>query len=387
VVTSAGEDPGFVEIASADSGTVILSWLRNIRTFSSPRHVRARKFDATGAGVWGSHVVVYDAFSVPIGYAPKIRADGAGGAWLWWHRSDGAFFDSFVQHLDATGAELFPHLGVTVSTTAGMHHLDPALAIAPDDGLPVVFWNERNSMQSQWGLAAQKLAADGSRLWGAGGATLLPVSPTFVSFPRTIGVEDGAIVVWQDNPAATDRLAALRIDGSGATAWGPIDVATAASDKSRYPVAADPRGVLRVVWEDNRAGSPDVYAQNVNPDGTLGLPAVPGTVPPTLRVAKSTLVAGDLLVSWTASCSHAAVDYGIYEGPLGTFDGHGMLDCADAGFDRTESITPSAGGRYYLVVPLGLTDEGSYGVDSQGAERPPAAAACRPDQLVAACPF
>lgn len=39
-------------------------------------------------------------------------------------------------------------------------------------------------------------------------------------------------------------------------------------------------------------------------------------------------------------------------------------------------MTPGAGSRYYLVVRLGTTSEGSYGKDSDGAERPPFTAAC-----------
>jgi hypothetical protein len=386
VVVSAGEDPGFVDLAAADNGTVILSWLRNIRSFSSPRHLRARKFDATGAPVWPSFVNVYDAFSLPLGYAPKIRADGAGGAWLWWHRSDGSTFNSFVQHLDAAGTELYPHLGVEVSTTPGMYHIDPALAIAPDTGLPIIFWNERNSTQSQWGIYAQKLDASGVRQWGAGGVVLIPVSTVPRSFPRAAGYADGAIAVLEETPS-TDRLIALRVDGSGAPVWAsPIVVSSAASGKARYPIAADAAGVVRVVWEDDRAGSVDVYGQNLNPDGTLGLPGTAGDVGPTLRLAKSLAVPGDLDLSWGTGCGPGAVDYAIYEGTIGAFTSHAILDCSDDGADRTERITPS-GSAYYFVVPLGAGNEGSYGTDSAGAERPPASPACAATQVTADCPF
>ena len=38
--------------------------------------------------------------------------------------------------------------------------------------------------------------------------------------------------------------------------------------------------------------------------------------------------------------------------------------------DLVEDITPQAASSYYLVVPLGVATEGSYGVASNGAERP-----------------
>jgi hypothetical protein len=49
---------------------------------------------------------------------------------------------------------------------------------------------------------------------------------------------------------------------------------------------------------------------------------------------------------------------------------------------------PGDGDRYYLVVPVatGLAEEGSYGTDSAGVERPPGTTACAPQQNLAACP-
>ena len=49
--------------------------------------------------------------------------------------------------------------------------------------------------------------------------------------------------------------------------------------------------------------------------------------------------------------------------------GHQAITCTDTGADRTEEVTPAAGNTYYLVVPVGATSEGSYGIDHSG-ERP-----------------
>ncbi len=64
----------------------------------------------------------------------------------------------------------------------------------------------------------------------------------------------------------------VRVDGSGNTVWAnpPLTVSSAPSGKGRLPVAATPDGSVVLVWEDQRNGAPDVYGQNVNPDGTLG---------------------------------------------------------------------------------------------------------------------
>ena len=110
---------------------------------------------------------------------------------------------------------------------------------------------------------------------------------------------------------------------------------------------------------------------------------VPGTP---LTAAKAG--GADITLSWNASCVANDADYAIYEGLLGDFTSHVPLDtpnplCTTNGA-TTATITPSAGSRYYLVVPQGDVFEGSYGSNSEGVPRPPSASACNP-QFVGAC--
>ena len=388
LVAAAGESPGFPEIAPAGNGSVIVSWLRSIANFASPRHIRAQRFSSTGAPVWGSPVEVYNAFSVPIGYGPGIVDDGNGGALLWWHRSDGTFFNAFVQHLDSDGTELFLAGGVAVSTTANMHHIDPALVHDRDTGEIFVFWNERSANQALRGIFGQKLSAAGARQWTDGGKQLMPVDAVTKSAPRAVGLDDGAIVFLIDVPIATDRLIAIRVDTTGDPVWAasPVVLSSAASGKSRYPVTIDRNGVGKVVWEDDRGVDVDLYGQNVNPSGSLGIGASPGRTTG-LVVGRSVSTPGDLLLQWDPSCTLGALDYGVYEGEVGNWYSHVAIDCTDDWGDLQEEIQPDTNHRYYLVVPLNATEEGSHGI-GLGVERPAPAAVnrCRAVQLVKDCP-
>jgi hypothetical protein len=277
VETQPGESPGFAQIIPGVDGNVIVSWVRDISTFFSLRHVRANMFDATGSTVWTEPVNVFDAGSVPIAHWPRMVPDGNGGAVVYWHYSSAAF-NCHVQRLDADGNELFPHNGQTVSTSTTMNHLDPALAYNQGTGESIVFWNERNLSQTQWGIYAQKLSATGVRMWGNTGLVLLPVSTLYRSFPRCAPYADGAMVYLTDEPTGMfdeDRVIGMRLDGDGNHVWpGEIlEVSTVPSEKSRLPITIDTAGVVKLIWEDGRNGNRDVYGQNVNPDGTLG-PAV-----------------------------------------------------------------------------------------------------------------
>jgi hypothetical protein len=92
-----------------------------------------------------------------------------------------------------------------------------------------------------------------------------------------------------------------------------------------------------------------------------------------------------ITLSWTgnASCNAADTDHAIYEGTLGNFTSHVPVACSTSPA-HSWNFTPQAGNRYFLLVPINATREGSYGLGAGGAERPVSGLACLP-QLVA-CP-
>lgn len=93
---------------------------------------------------------------------------------------------------------------------------------------------------------------------------------------------------------------------------------------------------------------------------------------------------GDLLLSWSGSCSASDTDYGVYEGTLGQFSTHESVVCTTAGATAV-GITPAPGDRYFLVVPRNAQREGSYGKASSGTERPQGASACVAQQIQEPC--
>ena len=261
---------------------VYVSWVRDITNFMTPRHVRAQLFATDGTPVWASHAEVFDLVSVPIAYTPRIQSDLAGGAILLWHASEpNNTFYARVQRLNDSGVEAFAHNGVAVSTVASRHHLDPTLAWRAATGDLFVFWNERNLNQSQWGIYGQRLVA-GVRQWGDEGVTLLPVDTIYKLEPHCAPyVSDSPMLFLIDEPTGTfghDRVIGMQVDDGGNLTWpgGTIEVASLSSGKSRLTVTG---GTLpRLIWEDDRNGTVDVFGQNVNPDGSLGPWTPTGTV-------------------------------------------------------------------------------------------------------------
>ena len=77
-------------------------------------------------------------------------------------------------------------------------------------------------------------------------------------------------------------------------------------------------------------------------------------------------------------------DFEIYEGAVdGAFTSHLPRLCSTGGATMA-ALHPSAGNTYYLVVPRNATSEGSYGLRSDGSERPPGVPACY-EQALGGC--
>ncbi len=279
-IVGAGVDkPGFAAIVAADNGGWIVGYLRDTATFQSNRYLIAQKFDSAGNPLWngGTPLPVYDQSSLSIGYQFQILPDEAGGVVFGWHRALGNDFQVVVQHVGSAGNEVFAHNGLVASLSAATIELDPALAYLPASGDIVVIFDKRNSGQSMWSLSAQRVSAAGTLLWTNDGVDLMPLDATVKSILRCVPFGDGAeaYCFWQPSMASQDmQVLGFRLDGAGASMWSPspLPVSTAMSSKLRIAVCTDGSGVARMIWADNRnAGNgADMYAQNVNCDGTLG---------------------------------------------------------------------------------------------------------------------
>lgn len=114
------------------------------------------------------------------------------------------------------------------------------------------------------------------------------------------------------------------------------------------------------------------------PDGVVLLGSL-------LSVRRITGAPSVLELRWGPSCSADAVDYSIHEGTLGSWYSHDPALCTTGGI-RTRTIVPRPGNCYYVIVPLSLDAEGSYGVDARRIERPRSLHPCRPISHPTPCP-
>ncbi|MCB1182549.1 hypothetical protein KDM41_03880 [bacterium] len=236
---------------------------------------RAQRLDAGGNLLWGARgSEPFPALGNVVGVVP----DGAGGGYVVNKRGWG---ETWVQHLDATGAETWPAGGIqplgTFSTWPNPS--EPAFC---GDGAGGFFMADGVT-----DLFAQHLDVFGNRLWGAGGlqiTTLAGWQQDATLAPDGFG---GVLVAYCDHffSEVSDircrALSAIRLDGFGNTLWENTGfwwtVAEGLSGTAVYypRVHADGSGGALVAWQqyNDTYTADEVYAAGVGANGNS--PALP----------------------------------------------------------------------------------------------------------------
>jgi hypothetical protein len=271
-----------------DTGNVIVSWVRYV-TFAGAKHLWAQKLDPDGAPLWGAgHRQVFDLAggSLQFGNFPGFESDGAGGAVFVWYTSTPSL-QVRAQRILSAGTEAFAHDGVEVSTDGTRLRVDPSVAFDPGSEETTIFWVEKNSLQSQHGLYGQRLDVSGARLWGATGLAFVALSGTEVTQARALpaltitlaaspegGSGGDVFVAWAETVAFDHQpIRAARVSAAGAFVWEPaiVTLKSSGTSTSRLSAATSSDGFAAFSWTDSESAR-DLEAQNLNLDGTLGLP-------------------------------------------------------------------------------------------------------------------
>lgn len=278
------QTPGAGSYSVADvhpslSGSVIVSWVHATGGFSAPRNLNAQRFDASGAALWnaGAPRVVFDGSSLQIGYFPAFTTDTAGGAIFSWYET-GASRRVYVQQVLADGTERFAHNGVAGAVQAGRIGLSPDAAFDAANDDIYLFWTETTTLQNAWGLYGQRFRA-GERQWGDNGMEIRPLDGEQESFVRAVHA-GGVAMTFAFDRSSGAQVVGYGLDADGLPLWagGMTAVCTNLTGKSRLEAAANVCGHALLTWGDGDISSRDILAQNIRPDGTLGMSgvAIPG---------------------------------------------------------------------------------------------------------------
>ncbi|HEY6191242.1 MAG TPA: T9SS type A sorting domain-containing protein [Bacteroidota bacterium] len=258
----------YPEILSDQAGGAFITWQDN--RYGVDYDIFAQRIGPDGSSRWFSNgVLVSNAAGHQ--YNPQLVPDGQGGVIIVWQDKRNGDFDIYAQRLNAAGQPLWSTNGEPVCVQPG-DQVEPRLV---PDGLngAIIAWTDYRAGTGFSDVYSQRISPDGQRIWIADGEPLCSATNTQWNVDLVPDGVGGAIASWQDRRSSLfDNIFAQRIDGTGHTLWTADGVQLApVSGLQYYPrMSSDGSGGAIAVWQDNRRGSDyDIYAQRVDPAGTI----------------------------------------------------------------------------------------------------------------------
>ena len=277
ILTQPGVDYTAPYLLQAENDYAYLIWHKETGPYYAPnRGLYVQKLDVNGSFKWTSDVEIYAPVpSGPVVYLKMCRDDSGGIVFSWYRAIDATQFHSYVQHMDADGTIGMPANGVQASTSTNRNHMYPAPAFLSQIQEIVLFFSEQDLNQNMRGMYAQKFDLQGNRLWGDEGIELIGLSNNEYGLFTADGKDNEAICIYQAAEFGTmdSKIQAVMLDDQGDFVWPDqfINLCSYQSQKLHNVMTNYYMGQWVAVWQDQRNDFGDIYAQNIQLDGTLGV--------------------------------------------------------------------------------------------------------------------
>ena len=257
-----------------DNGDVIFAWSD---TRDGGRDIYAKKIDSQGNEIWDSNgqIVV----KAPGRQEdPQLVNDGNGGAYVIWkdYRNEPDDGDFYAQHILSDGSLAWNELGVSLTSVSGKQ-TSPNLCVDGQGGAFAI-WKDESGSGVPPVYGTHMGPNEGDIINPGIGVELISSNLNFGGVSLEVSSAGSAMLVWSfSNSNNEEDLYAQRIDTNCNLLWPnsnnpsfsgiPISLETGNQSYPRVTYYDENSSV--VVWEDDRSGDDDIYAQFINMDGSL----------------------------------------------------------------------------------------------------------------------
>ena len=233
------------------------------------RDIYAQRLNASGAKVWeNTGVIISDADGNQ--FLGDVAGNTSALVVAWEHEpTNKVYFQGFTAGKgDPIGDN------PTVPTFSPSPQIQPRLVLGVNqdgnsDNSVIIIWQEKRTAGIR--LYAQKYTAARPYSWGIFGQAVSSSSGDQVAQQLVTDSDYGVIAVWEDSRNGNTDLYGQRIDRGGNTLWGASGrpVNTKGSEQTGFHLIEDGNQGVYCVWEDNRNGPFDIYAQRLNKNGRM----------------------------------------------------------------------------------------------------------------------
>lgn len=250
-------------------------------SWAPTRHLVAQRFDSDGQPVWDAPAIVSNAGGITAWtQILSFISDRNDGFFVAWHddRNNDMMVEAFIQHVDADGNPTMTANGVSISTNGSNHHFNPYLALPTGSESVYAYWSETDELQNYRGIYGQKVSSAGEIMWTDYGKEIIPLMYPQVVTPWATDISGAdMIVLYDEGNSAAQEIKMIKLDKDGTPVWDSesVTISSANSTKVHMEMSEFAYNQWILAWEDNRKGGADIYAQNINDNGTLGIDDTP----------------------------------------------------------------------------------------------------------------
>jgi hypothetical protein len=264
--------------ACSDGGSgMYVIWLDQ-RDSNPENRIYAQRVSQTGARLWsdgGVSVSPPGQYVTDLARSARIISDGSDGAIVLWSAQPSVSESSniYATKLSSSGNLVWEIIPVT-----NVPSQDEGVSDVVPDGSGGVYISYIGGNWWDLNVYGQHLNSTGTALWGSG--VLLCDDITNQVNCRVVGLgTSGAVFVWEDNRAGDADIYAQKVNSVGQIAWGTTGIPLCVADQDqKYPALSKDFGNnVFAVWEDSRIDSitnsdVNIYMQEVTPNGQILLP-------------------------------------------------------------------------------------------------------------------
>ncbi len=257
-------------IAVDSAGGAIIVW-QDQRTRSggffgnSSYDIYAQRVDSNGSTLWTTNGIAI-CTATNNQEVPKVIADGSGGAIIVWEDERSGSFDIYAQRVNSSGSILWTFNGVAICTATNNQE-NPQL-ISDGAGGAIITWQDERS--GSWDIYAQRINSSGVVQWTTNGVSICSATNN-QEFPQlTSDSSGGTIITWQDERSGSWDIYAQDVNSNGSTLWAlnGVAICTATNNQETPQLISDGSNGAIITWQDERTGNWDIYAQDVNSNGS-----------------------------------------------------------------------------------------------------------------------
>jgi len=305
------------KLVSDGAGGAIIGWsdYRSTTNFD----IYAQRVDSSGSTQWTNNGTVI-CNETDDQYSPRLVSDGSGGAiiaWEDWRSVDG---DIYAQRADSNGSAQWTANGTVICNETNLQY--GASLDSDGAGGAIIAWTDERSDDGD--IYAQRVDSSGSTQWTANGTAISTATDEQEDLELVSDGAGGAVIVWEDERSGEDDIYAQRVDSNGSTQWtaNGAAISTAADDQQDPRLISDGAGGALIVWEDERSGDEDIYAQQVDAWGNETPPSGGGgggvSPPPgTSYVYDIVTTSGEFTRDFSAESEDGNIELAIDAGTIG----------------------------------------------------------------------